>query len=81
MCQIHVQWSHFWRLLVTVNFDDSFNTKVWSVDQIIIVIYINGACYVGSCAKFTCSGHTFGGCWLLFMLMIVSTQKYGELII
>ena len=37
--QIHVQWSHFWRLLVTVDFDDSFNTKVWSVDHIIIVIY------------------------------------------
>ena len=22
MCQIHVQWSHFSRLLVTVDFDD-----------------------------------------------------------
>ena len=31
--QIWVQWSHFWRLLVTVDFDDSFNTKVWSVDH------------------------------------------------
>ena len=47
MCQIHVQWSHFSRLLVTVDFDDSFNTKVWSVDHIIIVIYINGVCYMG----------------------------------
>ena len=48
MCQIHVQWSHFWRLLVTVDFDDSFNIKVWSVDYIIIVTYINGVCYSGS---------------------------------
>ena len=37
MSQIWVQWSHFWRLLVTVDFDDGFNTKVWSVDHIIIV--------------------------------------------
>ena len=35
MCQIHTQWSHFSRLLVTVDFDDSFNTKVLSVDHII----------------------------------------------
>ena len=48
MCQIWVQWWHFWRLLVTVDFDDSFNTKVWSVDHIIIVIYINGVSYRGS---------------------------------
>ena len=34
--------------MVTVDFDDSFNTKVWSVDHIIIVIYINGVCYRGS---------------------------------
>ena len=31
--------------------------------------------------KFTCSGDTFQGCWLLLILMIVSTQKYGQLII
>ena len=47
MSQIHVQWSHFSRLLVTVDFDVSFNTKVWSDDHIIIVIYINGVCYRG----------------------------------
>ena len=28
--------------------------------------------------KFTCSGDTFQGCWLLLILMIVSTQKYGK---
>ena len=34
--------------MVTVDFDDSFDTKVWSVGHIIIVIYINGVCYRGS---------------------------------
>ena len=29
------------------------------------------------CPKFGCSGDTFGGCWLLLILMIVSTQRYG----
>ena len=37
--------------MVTVDFDDSFNTKVWSVDHKIIVIYINGVCYRGSSEK------------------------------
>ena len=31
--------------------------------------------------KFGCSGDTFGGCWLLLILMIISTQKYGRFII
>ena len=48
MCQIHVQWLHFWRLLVTVDFDDGFNTKICSVDHKIIVVYINGVGYRGS---------------------------------
>ena len=48
MSQIHVHWSHFWRLLVTVVFDDGFNTKVCLVDIIIIVVYINGVGYMGS---------------------------------
>ena len=29
------------------------------------------------CRKFTCSGHTFQGCSLLLILMMVSTQKYA----
>ena len=33
------------------------------------------------CPKFGCSGHIFGGCWLLLILMMVSTQKYVQLII
>ena len=48
MSQIHVLWSHFWRLLVTVDFDDGCNTKICSVDHIIIVVYINGVGYMGS---------------------------------
>ena len=41
-------------------------------------------CTIGGlqkCPKFGCSGHTFGGCWLLLILMIVSTQKHIQLII
>ena len=34
--------------MVTVDFDDVFNTKVCSVDHIIIVVYINGVGYMGS---------------------------------
>ena len=48
MSQIWVQWSHFWRLLVTVDFDDGFYTKMCSVDDIIIVAYINDVGYRGS---------------------------------
>ena len=48
MLQIHTQGSHFRRLLVTVDFDDGFNTKVCSVDNIIIAVYINGVGYRGS---------------------------------
>ena len=47
MLQIHTQGSHFWRLLVTVEFDDGFNTKVCSVDHTIIVVHINGVGYRG----------------------------------
>ena len=46
--QIWVQWSHFWRLLVTVDFDDGFNTKVGLVDHMIIFVHINGVSYRGS---------------------------------
>ena len=68
MSQIWVQWSHFWSLLVTVDFDDGFNTKVCSVDNIIIAVYINGVGHwaiefaeggLQKCAKFGCSGDTF----------------------
>ena len=83
MSQIWVQWSHFWRLLVTVDFDDGFNTKVCSVDNIIIVVYINGVGYMGSSkmSQIWVQWSHFGGCWLLLILMMVSTQKYVQLII
>ena len=60
MSQIHTQGSHFWRLLVTVDFDDGFNTKMCSVDHIIIVVYINDVAIEGlpKCPKFICRGHT-----------------------
>ena len=62
--------------MVTVDFDDSFNTKVWSVDHIIIVTYINGVLYGGlqKSGKFTCSGRTFGGCW--FCIICILTHLY-----
>ena len=31
------------------------------------------------CPKFIRIGDTFGGCWLLLILMMVSTQKYVQL--
>ena len=34
--------------MVTVDFDDGFNTKVCSVDNIIIDVYINGVGHMGS---------------------------------
>ena len=33
------------------------------------------------CPKFIRIGDTFGGCWLLLILMMTSTQKYIQLII
>ena len=35
-------------------------------------------CAIGGlpkCAKFGCSGHTFGGCWLLLILMMVHLKS------
>ena len=51
MSQIHVQWSHFLTAIGYCWFWWCFITKVWSVDHIIIVIYINGVCYRGSSEK------------------------------
>ena len=52
MSQIHTQGSHFSRLLVTVDFDDGFITKTCSVDNIVIVEYINDVGYRGSTEMF-----------------------------
>ena len=85
MFQIHVQWSHFSRLLVTVDFDDVSLQKYGQlIICIIIVIYINGVCYRGSSEMSQIHvqcGHTFGGCWLLLIFDDFSLQKYGQLII
>ena len=72
MSQIHVLWSHFWRQLVTVDFDDVSLFKDAATIEIYmlsppVVLAIGG---LPKCAKFTCSGHTFGGCWLLLILMM-----------
>ena len=52
-------------------------TVVYEKEVTVIEFAIGG---LPKCAKFTCSGDTFQGCWLLLILMIVSTQKYGQLI-
>ena len=82
MSQIHTHWWHFSRLLVTVDFDDSFNTKVWSVDHIINVIYINGVCYRGSSEMSQIHTHWWhfltAGCycwfWWCFITKVWSVQ-------
>ena len=47
--------------------------------EVTVVEYAIGG--LPKCAKFIRSGHTFQGCWLLLILMMVSTQKYVQLII
>ena len=83
MCQIHTQWSHFSRLMVTVDFDDCFSTKLWSVDHIIIVIYINGVCYRRSSemSQIHVQWSHFSGLLVTVDFDDVSLQKYGQLII
>ena len=83
MCQIHVQWSHFWRLLVTVDFDDCFNTKICSVDHTIILVHINGVGYRGSSEMSQIHVQ-----WSHFSRLLVtvdfddgSFKKYGQFII
>ena len=66
--QIWVQWSHFWRLLVSVDFD-GLSTKL-----IIIFIIELGIWVIRASGKFGCSGDTFQGCWLLWILMVYKTK-------
>ena len=58
--------------MVTVDFDDSFNTKVWSVDHIIIVTYINGVLY-GGLQK---SGKFTSHFWRLLVLYHLYTDTF-----
>ena len=83
MSQIHVQWSHFWRLLVSVDFDDGCNTKICSVDHTIIVIYINGVGYMGS-SEMSQIHVLWSHFWRQLVTVNfddVSLQKYVQLII
>ena len=60
--EIHVQWWHFLRQVIIVDFWWCFITKVWSVHHIIIIMFINWVCYRGGFQKrgnFMCSGDTF----------------------
>ena len=62
--QIWVQWSHFWRLLVSVDFD-GLSTKL-----IIIFIIELGIWVIRASGNLGCSGDTFQGCCLLWILMV-----------
>ena len=83
MSQIHVQWSHFSRLLVTVDFDVSFNTKVWSDDHIIIVMFIMECAIRGSAEKSRIHTQWSHFCRLAVTVDFddISLEKYGQLII
>ena len=69
--------------MVTVDFDDGFNTKVCSVDNIIIVVYINGVGYMGS-SKMSQIHVLWSHFWRQLVTVDfddVSLQKYVQLII
>ena len=55
MSQIHTQWSHFSTAVGYCGFDDISLVKEWSVDHIIIVIFIN-RCAIGGLKKSRKSG-------------------------
>ena len=55
--------------MVTVDFDDCFNRKVWSVDHVIIVMFINGVCCRGSSEM--CQIHTQ---WSHFSRLLVTVD-------
>ena len=78
-----MQWSHFWRQLVTVDFDDGFNTQRCSVDHIIIAVCINGVGYMGS-SEMSQIHVLWSHFWRQLVTVDfddVSLQKYVQLII
>ena len=83
MSQIHVLWSHFSRLLVTVDLDDGFNTKECSVGHTIIVIYISGVDYTGSAemSQIWVQRSHFSRLLVTVDFDDVSIQKFGQFII
>ena len=57
--QFHTEWSHFWRQMVTIDYD-GFSTKL----MIILLIEL-GIWVILASGNFIQSGHTFEGKWLL----------------
>ena len=57
--QFHTQWSHFWRQMVTVDYDGV------SAKLMIILMIELGIWVIRASGNFIRSGHTFGGKWLL----------------
>ena len=70
--QIHTQWSHFCRLVVTVHFDYISLEKygqlvIKSLSCSSLSVLLGGLQKSGKSIR---SGDTFGGWWLLWILMI-----------
>ena len=68
--------------MVTVDFDDSLDTKIWSVDHIIIVMFIIECAIRGSAEKWQIHTH-----WSHFWRLVVtvdfddiSLEKYNQFI-
>ena len=55
MCQFHTEWSHFWMLMVTIDYD-GVSTKFMIILMIELGIWV-----IRACANFIRSGPTFGG--------------------
>ena len=55
MCQFHTEWSHFWRLMVTIDYD-GVSTKF----MIILMIEL-GIRVILACPNFIRGGDTFQG--------------------
>ena len=64
MYQFHTQGSHFWRQMVTTDYD-GVSTKLMIILMIELGIWV-----IRACANFIRSGHTFGGKWLLQIMMV-----------
>ena len=63
MWQFHTEWSHFWRLMVTIDYD-GFSTKLMIILMIDLGIWV-----IRASGNFIRRGPTFGGKWLLQIMM------------
>ena len=59
MSQFHTEGSHFWRQMVTIDYD-GFSTKLTIILMIELGIWV-----ILATGNFIRSGDTFGGKWLL----------------